>query len=436
MQKIILAGGIIAALLLGGFFFFQGHSSDDRQKGVSVDQEDASGVQRVPLEEEGDAFFSRELGQLDQHTVTFENGTSAPLWVADGFELTLAAEGLGKARFMTRSPDGRVFVPDMVDYNLSHEGKLYILDDFNTKTGQFESKTTYLSGLRGPNNVAFYTDEAGNDWLYLTLTEHLVRYPYHAGDTEPSGEPEVVLEFPNEQSEGADGVIWHITRTVMFVDDTMYVSVGSGCNVCEEAEDEIRAMIITADPDGNNVEVYAEGIKNAVGMEWVDGELYATENGSDHLGDDIPDDTLYRVTEGAHYGWPYCYEHEGVISADTTQEWDREPISCESVPRAFSAFDAHAAPLGVTYFDKEAHPRLADAFLVALQGSWDVEVGTGYQVVRILRDGTQDVFIDGFLTDAYERVGRPVHVLQWSADSFLVTDDFNGKLYYVSASSS
>lgn len=406
---------LIAALSLGLFWWF-GMSGE--VSSVGTDSRD------VPV--------GLPSITLAAQRVAFADGTSATLRVAEPFEITVAAEGLGKARFMTRSPDGRLFVPDMVDYELSHEGSVYILDDFNEETGRFESRTTYLSNLRGPNNIAFYTDEEGNDWLYLTLTEHLVRYPYEAGDTEPSGDPEVVLEFPNVQSEGAEGVVWHITRTVLFHDDTMYVAVGSGCNACEEAEGEIRAMIITADPDGSNMRVYAEGIKNAVGLAWVDGTLYATENGTDHLGNDAPDDVLFAVEKGAHYGWPYCYEVDGVKHADTSREWQREPIDCTDVPMSFSAFDPHAAPLGVTYFEN-AHPLLENSFLVALQGSWQPEIGTGYQIVRVSREGEQEVFIDGFLAGDGERVGRPVHVLQRDQNSFFVTDDFNGRLYYVYA---
>ncbi|PIR82378.1 glucose/sorbosone dehydrogenase [Candidatus Kaiserbacteria bacterium CG10_big_fil_rev_8_21_14_0_10_59_10] len=373
--------------------------------------------------------------ELLERTVRFADGSEATLRLAEGFDIAVAAEELGKARFMTMSPDGRLFVADMVDYNLSNEGRLLILDDFNEETRQFESEISYLTGLRGPHNVAFYTDEAGNDWLYLTLTEHLLRYPYRVGDTEPSGEAEIIYSFPNTQSEGAEGVVWHITRTALFAGDTLYVSVGSGCNVCEEAPGEDRAVILAMNPDGTEARTYAEGIKNAVGLLWVDGGLWATENGPDHLGADAPDDTLFRIEEGAHYGWPYCYELDGEKHADTSLEWQREPLDCSRVPPSFAAFEPHAAPLGFAHFGSDAHPHLKDSFLVALQGSWVVEYGAGYQLMRVsLEDGATDVFLDGFLSEERERIGRPVHILPLERDSFLMTDDYNGRLYYIFAS--
>src|SRR5690606_11042722 len=49
--------------------------------------------------------------------VTFADGTEATFQLAEGFALDVVAEDLGKARFLTKSPDGRLFVPDMVNFN-------------------------------------------------------------------------------------------------------------------------------------------------------------------------------------------------------------------------------------------------------------------------------------------------------------------------------
>ena len=368
---------------------------------------------------------------LVSKTVSFMDGTEAVLEVPEDFEIKVVAEELGKARFMTMSPDGRLFVPDMVDYALSREGSVIVLDDWNEESKQFDTRHTYLSGLRGPNNVAFYTDKEGNDWLYLTLTEHLVRYPYAAGDTSPSGEPEVIYKFPNAVSETADSAVWHLTRTVLFVDDTMYVSVGSGCNLCEQDEDEERAMVLAMNPDGTDSRVYVDGLKNAVGLAWHDDALYVTENGTDHLGADTPDDTIFKLEEGAHYGWPYCYESNGEKYEENAIAFQREPVDCGNVPESFLGFPAHSAPIGVTYFENNSDETLHNSFLVALQGSWNPVLGRGYQVVRVSRSGEASVFIDGFMSEDGERVGQPVHVLQKNENSFFVTDDYNGRLYYV-----
>src|SRR3989344_7365559 len=88
--------------------------------------------------------------ELVTRTVSLEDGSEITFRLPVPFEIAEAAEGLGKARFMAMSPDGRLFVPDIVDYNLSHQGKVYVLEDFNEETKSFETKHAYLSGLRGP----------------------------------------------------------------------------------------------------------------------------------------------------------------------------------------------------------------------------------------------------------------------------------------------
>lgn len=368
--------------------------------------------------------------ELTEHTIAFPDGTDATFQLAAPFKLAIAADGLGKARFIAKSPDGRLFIPDLVDMNLSHEGRIWILDDWNPNTHTFESKQTYLSGLRGPNSVAFYTDKEGNEWIYITLTDRLVRYPYTEGDTEPSGEAEVIATFPDYQSPTASGVVWHITRTILFHNDTLYVAVGSGCNVCEQPENETRAVILAMDPTGENARVYADGIKNAVGLAVVDGTLYATENGVDHLGIEDPDDLMYRIEEGAHYGWPYCYEADGTKHEDTSVAWVRTPVSCTEAPLSFTAFDPHSAPLGLAYFT-EAHETLENSFLVALHGSFQPSIGNGYQLMRVSQEGEQAVFMEGFLNEQDERVARAVDILPYDKHSFFFTDDHAGRLYYV-----
>lgn len=369
--------------------------------------------------------------ELALQTVTFDDGTEATFQIAKGFNIAVAAENLGKARFMAMSPDGRLFVPDIVDYNLSHQGKLYILDDYNEKTRRFDTTHIYLSGLRGANSVAFYTDAEGNDWLYLALTAHLVRYPYRVGDIIPSDPPEIVYEFPNEQSPGEVSVVWHITRTILFHEDMLYISIGSGCNSCEHLAGDLRGMVMVMNPNGTDARMYADGLRNSVGLEWALGSLYATNNGVDHLGTDRPDETLYSLIEGVHYGWPFCYESEGALHEDTTSFWD-DPVACVSVPRPLATFEPRSAPLGIAFFEN-AHPVLKGTFLVSLHGSFNPEHRRGYKIVRVTPTGETAVFMDGFQKEDASRTARPVDILPLDEKSFFFTDDLNGRLFHVYA---
>src|SRR5262245_61642467 len=204
---------------------------------------------------------------------------------------------------MARSPDDRIFVTDMYNLSDNKRGVVYILEDFDPETRQFKKLTKYLTGLRNPNSVAFYTDETGTNWFYLALTDRLVRYRYEAGSIAPSGEPDVLATFP-DYGLGYKYGGWHLTRTVVVGDGKIYVAVGSSCNACEEKE-EVRASILEMDPDGKNQRHYARGLRNAVGLKWLDDRLFVTNMGADHLGLNRPADTMGPIKEGTNYGWPY-----------------------------------------------------------------------------------------------------------------------------------
>jgi len=428
---------IVGFLAVGGSFFLMnytdiGNISPLQQKTTQYndkdDQDQISTNSKTSLDP-----ISFELSSQE---IIFEDGTESTFRVAEGFHVAVSAEGLGKARFMAMSPDGRMFVADLVNMNLSHEGKIYILEDFNEETKRFQTKSTYLSSLRGPNSIAFYTDKNGKEWIYIALSAHIIRYPYSAGDTKPSGSPEIIATFPDKQVPGEVSIVWHITRTIMFYNNRLYVSVGSGCNSCEQPDGEMRAMIYSMDPDGGDKRIYADGLRNAVGFTFSDGELYATTNGVDHLGVSAPDDVMYRITKGEHYGWPYCYESGGNVYSDTYKIW-KKTFSCEQVPLSFATFGPHAAPLGIRYFPQDSHPILKDTFIVALHGSFIPKKGSGYSIVRVAKNGEQEVFMDGFLIEQSsnkpERIGRPVDILQKDANSFFFTDDYDGRMYYVYA---
>jgi glucose/arabinose dehydrogenase len=160
--------------------------------------------------------------------------------------------------------------------------------------------------------------------------------------------------------------------------------------------------------------------------------MYATENGVDHLGDEKPDDLMFKVVPGAHHGWPYCFELGGVKHDDTNRTWARKSINCAEVPKAFLSFGPHAAPLGVTYFEN-AHPLLEGSLLVALHGSHEPELRLGYKIVRVTLDGKQEIFMDGFMAQNGERSARPVHILQESENAFFFSDDYGGRVFYVYA---
>lgn len=373
---------------------------------------------------------------LKPHRITLADGRSYTLNIPEGFDISVAAQGLRRVRFMAKAPDGRIFVTDMYNRADNKRGAVYILDQFDPASAKFGKVTPYLTGLRNPNSVAFYTEPDGKThWFFLALTDKLVRYRFTPGETAPTSKPETLATFPDYGLDYKYGG-WHLTRTIAIGKYTdgrprLFISVGSSCNSCEEKE-AVRASILSMDIDGKNQRPYATGIRNAVGLQWVEPfGLVATDMGSDHLGDDRPEDTMYYAKEGANYGWPYCYEYKGKIFDDPSYAVIKKKISCTEVPLALTGFAAHSSPLGLAYFDSSQQSRsLRGSFLVALHGSSKKSLNRGYRVVRVRQALPPQDFITGFLEGRTVH-GRPADIFPTGKDSFLVTDDYAGVIYYV-----
>lgn len=381
--------------------------------------------------------------KLVPHHISLANGKTFDLNLPEGFAISVAAQGLRRLRFMAKSPDGRIFVTDMYNLADNTKGTVYILDEFDPISKSFRKVTPYLKTLRNPNSVAFYTDQKGSNWFYLALTDKLLRYKYNnSGENTPSSQPEVLATFP-DYGLGYKYGGWHLTRTIIVGgNDKIYVSVGSSCNACEEKE-EVRASVLEMDPDGGNQRYFARGLRNAVGLGWIRDRVFATNMGSDHLGDHRPADTMYVLSDGGNYGWPYCYQSGVGRFEDKKFNPGGKKMNCRRVPVAFAAFDAHSSPLGFEFFDgldmgpvsKSGYGGpLRDSFLIALHGSTKKSLKRGYSVVRLpasrkAADRPED-FINGFLA-AGKVYGRPVDILSFGVDGFLLTDDYAGVVYYV-----
>lgn len=335
------------------------------------------------------------------------------------------ASGFKYLRFMAMSPDHRLFVGEMDQRGDSKSGRVLILENFDPQTKTFKTQSTYLENQRNPHSLAFYTDKDQKTWLYVAETDKLSRYPYTEGDRKPNQKPEIIATFPDDGESFKIGG-WHLTRTVIVHDDKLYVSVGSSCNSCEEkASEPQRGTILTMNPDGSDQQILASGFRNAVGINFVGDTLYATTNGPDHLGDDKPDDGFYDIQNYDTGGWPYCYETNGKVLADTSKKW-KNAIDCTTVNHMLVNLGPHSAPLG---FDSLSEKSI----IIALHGSGKKDLATGYSIIEVTHDGetyTKKDLITGFLRNNQVR-GRIVGILRQDEHSFFATDDVNGSIYYI-----
>jgi glucose/arabinose dehydrogenase len=385
---------------------------------------------QVAQSNEGDDVVDGRPLKLTPHLVTLGKQKKFNLYLPSDYEITVAASGLRRVRFMANSPDKRLFVTDMFNRTDNEKGAVYILEQFDDRTGRFNKITPYLKNLRNPNSIAFHTDKNGEHWFYLALTDRLLRYKYMAGEAAPSSPAEVLATFPDYGLNYKYGG-WHLTRTLAIGEnEKLYVSVGSSCNACEEKEP-IRATVLEMDLDGKNQRIFASGLRNGVGLKWINKHLFATNMGADHLGDYKPDDAIHIIQENTNYGWPYCYEYRRQAYTDPQFSASEKKVDCKNVPLAYIALSAHSSPLGFEYFDSSNKDRaLKNYFLVALHGSSKRPLKRGYSLMRVKKGAPVQGFITGFLQNG--RVyGRPVDVLNTGNNAFLLTDDHAGVIYYV-----
>ncbi|MFV2040736.1 MAG: sorbosone dehydrogenase family protein, partial [Candidatus Hydrothermarchaeales archaeon] len=326
-----------------------------------------------------------------------------------GFEASVYATGLTGARFMTYDTDGVLYVSQ------TKEGRISAVIDLDLD-GAADEIIVFAQGLNQPHGLSF-----DGGWLYVAENDRVIRMrdsdsDYQADQTEP-----VISGLPSGGG--------HFTRTIGFgPDGKIYVSVGSSCNICED--DPRRAAVLRFNRDGSGEEVFATGLRNSVGFVWhpVTGEIYATDNGRDLLGDDLPPEEINILREGGNYGWPYCY---GQNTADPKYN---DPSKCTDTEPPAAELQAHSAPLGLRFYEGGMFPkRYQGALFVAYHGSWNRREPTGYKIVSINFDGETPVvedFTTGWLADG-EKWGRPVDIIFAGDGAMITSDDYSGTLYRV-----
>ncbi len=335
--------------------------------------------------------------------------------VPDGFSIGIYADGLVSPRLLRVTPAGDLLV------STPRTGAIVRLDADADGDGRADGVHTVIDGLNRPHGLDFH-----GDWLYVAETDAVGRVRFDPETGSANGSFERVVT-------GLPGGGTHWTRTLHFgPDGWMYVSVGSSCNACEEA-DPRRAAILRFRPDGSGEEIYATGLRNPVGFAWRPGtdELYATDNGRDLLGDDFPPCELNRVARGGFYGWPYA---NGDRHPDPNLGRGREARIAESIPPVHG-FRAHNSPLGIEFIRGRHLPAAyRGAALVALHGSWNRTRKDGYKVVSLHWNAAGAIderdFATGFELDE-DVIGRPVDVAEGPDGALYISDDYAGAIYRV-----
>src|SRR5262249_55591840 len=178
-----------------------------------------------------------------------------------GFSIHSFADGLETARMLRFTPAGDLLVSS------PGAGKIFLLEPDADHDGRADGRRVLLDKLNAPHGLALH-----EGWLYVAETDGVFRMRFDSARRIVSGERQrLITGLPTEG---------HWTKTVgIGPDGWLYLSMGAACNVCVET-DRRRAAITRYHLDGTGEEIYATGLRNAVGFAWQPGTgaLYATDN--------------------------------------------------------------------------------------------------------------------------------------------------------------
>ena len=345
-------------------------------------------------------------------------GDAVPI-VPDGFTVTLFTEGLPHARRIVVLEDGAVLVVNQ------NSGQLIGLID-DDGDGVADRGGVYGQGFSQPFGIALLTSGARAGDLLMSDPEALFLLPRKSGGNL------VTITRPGAFGDPQG----HITRPIAIHPSTgeIFVSVGSMSNLGEEPA--VKATIQKFAADGTNQVTFATGLRNATGLafEPTTGDLYAVVMERDAMGDELVPDYFAKVSEGDDFGWPYQYAG-GFVQPEFSDGSNKRAAS--KLPEVL--FEAHSAPMDVVFLPDTWPEAYRGDAIVALKGSSNREVPTGYKLVRIdFEDGAPvggyDNFATGFWVSGDSPAGvwgRPAALALMPDGGLLVGDDFGGTLWKI-----
>lgn len=387
------------------------------------------------------------------------------LTLSDGFCALIVADGVGRARHLVVAPNGDLLVATADARRRGGESTPGGVVTLRDTDGDGVADVQRKFGPAGGTGIAL-----SGGFLYFGTDDAVVRWRWSPGLLDAPGVPDTIaFELLNRGQHAAKGIAVH--------DGALYVNIGVPSNACMERgrtpgspgqdpcpllENSGGIWRFDADRTGQRQSDgtrFVTGVRNtfALAVRPTSGVLYGVQHGRDDLHRLWPDhftqednaekpaEEMLRLTEGANYGWPYCYYDPDRKQRILAPEYggDGETVGrCAQYSAPAVAFPAHWGPNGLTFYTGTQFPaEYRGGAFVAFHGSWNRAPlpQAGYNVTFVPFEngeptGSYRVFADGFAGDDQSPRGaahRPSGVAVGPDGSLYVSDDQGGRIYRI-----
>ena len=398
------------------------------------------------------------VGRAAAPTCDADNGG---LKLPQGFCAAVVADNVGQARHLVVAPNGDVFVSRETGRGGTGGGIVALRD--KDGDGKLETKEEFGQGSATGIGLR-------NGFIYYATPTSIVRYKLQPGQLKPTVEAETVaMELPERRQHSDKGLAFDGKGGV-------YVNFGAPSNACQQPDR--QPNVAGQDPcplldtyagifrfDENKLgqkpadaKRYATGIRQVVGLTWHDNSLWAVMHNRDSLDTlwpgkftaeqnaEWPAEYLLKVSEGANFGWPYCFYSNAEHKLVTNPEYGgdgKKTDRCAAFTSPTVAFPGHWAPNDVLFYTGTQFPKqYQGGAFIAFHGSWNRAPlpMAGYNVTFVPfsggKPGTRDVFADGFagktpLMSPAQAVARPGGLAMGPDGSLYIAEDVKGRIWRV-----
>ena len=348
--------------------------------------------------------------------------TDVSLTIPHGFTANVFASGLGKARHITVTPSGYIYIKLASAKNGNTIVRLKDQNGDGVADEEMDFGSFKGTGIK-----------VKSGWLYASSDEEIYRFKLDSDG---------VVSNPDQPEKIVTGLIArgeHEAKAFTLDNSgNIYVNIGAFSNSCQIEDRKTGSMGKKPCPildsaagiwrfkadrlnqtyaDGVR---YATGLRNVVGLDWntTTKSLFVMQHGRDQLHSifpamytdkqnaELPAECMYELHKGSNAGWPYIYYDQIQGKKILAPEYggDGKKTAGKNAIDPVYAFPGHLAPNDLLFYKGNRFPaRYKNGAFIAFHGSWNraPEPQAGYFVVFVpftngKPSGKWKIFANGF----------------------------------------